>query len=395
MSNMNPSQVSALTKLLRAAVPLATTGAVAAGAAYARRKKRRRRKRRNQMQQRDLEFKAPVSRGRIVRNRTLPSVRIRHREYLQDIDVTASTDARITLALNPGITFPWLSGIANAFEKYRFHSLKFEFVTATATTTTGAIALAPDYDPDDIDFALTKRQLYMFDGVVRGPLWHSLALVFKCPNREFFVREHHHDDSLKWHDPGQLIVDVTSPSVTSTIGELWVEYDITLRIPEYESETQVRTLSPTGAWATITAGAAFTWPLSFVSSTALSSDMGMTPYQTVGSTHSTFLRCWRPGTYLINIMVSGATALTGFSAASVVTTAPSYYGDDDAIVVSAEQVNPAGTGLTYGVVITVGATYNGTFGSYTRDYNHPVYMDLGQMLATAGATAIIMRVAGS
>ena len=94
-------------------------------------------------------------------------------------------------------------------------------------------------------------------------------------------------------------------------------------------------------------------------------------------------------------MVSGATALTGFSAASVVTTAPSYYGDDDAIVVSAEQVNPAGTGLTYGVVITVGATYNGTFGSYTRDYNHPVYMDLGQMLATAGATATTVRVAGS
>jgi hypothetical protein len=322
-------------------------------------------------------------------------VRLKHREYLQDIDVTASTDARTTIAINPGITFPWLSGIANAFEKYRFHSLKFEYVTATATTTTGAIALAPDYDPDDVDFSLTKRQLYMFDGVVRGPLWHSLALTFKCPNREFFVREHNHvDESLKWHDPGQLIVDVTSPSVTSTIGELWVEYDITLRIPEYESETQVKTLGSTSTWETVVAGTSFNWPSDFAYTLDLSSDFGMRPLPVKGSTESCFLRAWKPGTFLVNIMLSGGTAITGFSAVSVSHASGSFPGDDDAIVVSAEQPNPAATGITYGLVITVGDTYNGTLGTYTRDYNHAVYFDLGLLLATTGATNMTFRIAG-
>ena len=388
--NANPTGIASL---MKAAAPY-MGAAVAAGVEALRRKQttssssRRRRRRRKT---RDREFQAPVARGRIVRNAPAPTVRVRHREFLQDISVTASTDARWQIAINPGLSFPWLSGIARNFEKYRFHRLSFEYVTATATATTGAIALAPEYDPDDVDYGLSKRQLYMFDGVVRGPLWNSLKLDFRCPRREFFMREHTLEDaSLKWHDPGQLIVDVSDPSVSGVVGELWVEYDVTLRIPEYEDNTTTSAhYDSTVAWNEVVAGTQFSWPLDENDLDGIDEPKLIpVPY------HDYLYRNWlssvTPGVYSVVLQVSGATAITSIDAPVVYAGSGSFYGDDDAVIKLTETINAAATEMTATYSVVVGEEYNKGTSSYTRNYKTPVIFNLGTLRCTASPTSVTL-----
>jgi hypothetical protein len=307
--------------------------------------------------------------------------------------VTASTDYRRVVAINPGITFPWLKGIASGFEKYRMHSLTFEYVTATATATTGAIALAPEYDPDDRDYDLSKAQLYMFDGVVRGPLWNSIRLPFRCPSREFFVREATFQaDSLKWHDPGQLIVDVTDPSVTATIGEVWVEYDVTLRIPEYEIPSQPADLEISQAWQSGAVGE-FIWPESVATTDALAS-YGMTLAATVdGLVDKCRVAFTRPGKYVLTLHVSGATAFTGMGAAAVsnhVGWHKCWEGPDDAITKESETVSGTACTTVYTVIVGDEYLYRGHL--YPRNSHYPVWMYLGAAVATGAPTDFTLTV---
>lgn len=390
--NANPNPQT-LSKLVRAAIPLVTAATASAAGAYLKRRRRKRSRKPRQRAARDTVLQAPVSRGRIVRNRRAPSVRIKHREYLFDVDVSTGVDYRRVMAINPGITFPWLKGIAGGFEKYRFHSLKFEYVTATATATTGAIALAPEYDPDDRDYSLSKAQLYMFDGVVRGPLWNSITLPFRCPSREYFVREASTvDESLKWHDPGQLIVDVTAPSVTSTIGEIWAEYDITLRIPEYESPSVPADYALSEAWQVGAAGE-FIWPESVASTQGLEGYGIILRASVSGLVDKCRVGFWKPGTYILTLHVSGATAFTGMGSAAVSTHSgwgDTWEGPDDAITKNSEVVS--GTACTAVYTVTVGHEYYFGTTLYQRSPRYPVYVYLGAATATGAPTDFTLTV---
>lgn len=54
--------------------------------------------------------------------------------------------------INPadGATFPWLSGVARKYEKYRFRKLKFTMVPHAPTTASGTLGMYVDYDPSDV-----------------------------------------------------------------------------------------------------------------------------------------------------------------------------------------------------------------------------------------------------
>jgi hypothetical protein len=288
--------------------------------------------------------------------------------------------------------FPWLSSIATAFEKYRFHSLRFEFVTATATSTTGAVALAPEYDPDDNNYGLTKQQLYMFDGVVRGPLWESLALNFRVPNRQMFTRDHTTIGSLKWHDPGKLIIDVSSPSVTATIGELWVEYDVSLSIPEFELSKDITAIESTSTWLN-TSATYHAWPGNGHWTTGgvhLYGEGIVQPWQDLDSVESCWLKFFVPGEYQIVMEVSGATNITNFTASGAITLSGAVGADDAASLVTFS-FNVAATEATAVWHITVGDTYDGTFGTWTRTAADPLYVNLGQLYCATSPTSVTLH----
>lgn len=197
-------------------------------------------------------MQAPVAMGqrsKILNPKTIYSkngdCRIKHREYL--IDITSSTSFHLTqYAINPGIpsTFPWLCLIALRFESYKFNSLKFEFMTEAPTTTSGSVVLGIDYDPSDAA-PTTKQQLMAYQSTVRSSAWapctHQSTVQNLSKRDTYFTRSNSvvTPTELNLYDVGNLFVATQSQSTGGiTIGELWVEYDVTLMTPQLDRNGQ-------------------------------------------------------------------------------------------------------------------------------------------------------------
>lgn len=74
---------------------------------------------------------------------------VKHRELFTTIE--GGTFSQGSYKIQPGLnlSFPWLSGLAPAFEMYEIRSLSFEYVSRCPTTTAGLIYMAVDYDAAD------------------------------------------------------------------------------------------------------------------------------------------------------------------------------------------------------------------------------------------------------
>lgn len=164
-------------------------------------------------------------------------VRIVHREYFADV-VGNTTFGTSAYNVQPGLptAFPWLSQIANNFEKYKFKRLTFHYVNISATSERGRVTLALDKDALD-DAPATKAELFQYEGAAEGSVWDKLSL--NCPHaleRVLFTRNGTISNSdLKTYDIGKLIVAVSNTADTSTVGELFVEYEVELSIPQPKS----------------------------------------------------------------------------------------------------------------------------------------------------------------
>lgn len=174
------------------------------------------------------------------------SCRIRHKEFVRDInnDTGFIQDA---LQINPGLsaTFPWLSGVASRYEKYRFNRLMFEFLPYQPTDTAGAMFMAIDYDAND-SVDVSKEVMMTYEGSVRSSIWMKGRVHAASPglNRTLFVRDGIPRASgvvtdLKTMDVGNLIIASTNAlAQDAPLGELYVYYDVTLLIPQTEPEAE-------------------------------------------------------------------------------------------------------------------------------------------------------------
>jgi len=170
-------------------------------------------------------------------------VRIRHREYISDLYTgpTAGVFSNNTLSVNPGLstTFPYLAPIAANFEEYRFRGLVFEFVSSTspylAGGAMGTLVAAMQYNPLAEPFS-NKPQMENSDYAVSSRFDTNLMYGVECKEftqNSYLVR---YSDSapLTAYDVGTFQF-ATAPGstfpVNSTIGELWVSYDIELMRP--------------------------------------------------------------------------------------------------------------------------------------------------------------------
>jgi hypothetical protein len=150
----------------------------------------------------------------------------------------SSADERYYHAVNPGLSsvFPWLHAVASSFEKYTFHKLKFHYITSLPTSIRGMVALIPDYDAADSNTTLGKGDLLGFADAARGPCWANVTLT--CDKKSLgpvrFTREgFSFGGDIKTYDQLQLIV-MHNAATTGVVGELWVEYDVELFIPQHE-----------------------------------------------------------------------------------------------------------------------------------------------------------------
>lgn len=166
-----------------------------------------------------------------------------HREYLGDL--SGSTGFSITsYPINPGqaTTFPWLSTVAQSYERYKIHGMVFEFRTTsseynTSTAALGSVIMATDYNVLNTTFT-SKQNMENFEGAMSAKpsisMLHGVECQRTATTDELFVRTGAVQSSAdqRLYDLGQFEIATTGMSGAYVIGELWVTYCVEFMTPK-------------------------------------------------------------------------------------------------------------------------------------------------------------------
>ncbi len=195
---------------------------------------------------------APVASSLPVRPRPARRYDIPHGMRVSSTELVASSIAGSvafsvsqSLPLNPGLsgTFPWLSTIASSYERYRFRRLVFHFNTSCATSFTGRIRMAFEYDPSDAD-PDTAAKMGSYLGNISFSPWTTTAklaadsrLLFRNGPLETKIIRDGPACPIENYDCGRFLLALDGQAGTSAVGELLVEYEVDLLIPQLELAT--------------------------------------------------------------------------------------------------------------------------------------------------------------
>ncbi len=191
---------------------------------------------------------APVAESKVfksskpVMNGKVANFRIQHREYFADVVSATGTPSSYSVdsyPMNPGQSamFPWLSFLAQNFESYIFNKLNIIYEPACATTLGGVVILAPDYDAADAAPS-DKKQAMTYQDHIEGPPWVELDLISTKSNlhkaKTNYVRSGPQPagTDIKTYDIGNLYVISQGTTASTTLGQLFVEYDVTFLTPQ-------------------------------------------------------------------------------------------------------------------------------------------------------------------
>jgi len=167
------------------------------------------------------------------------SCRVVHREFIGNITGTTAYTLSQQLAVNPGLaaTFPWLSVMAQAWEEYKFHKLRFCYYTRTGSNTPGSVLLSPDYDASDAPPSSEQIQS-SYDETVEDAPWKDMCCALKANLMNGTVKRHYVrqnplgvNQDVKLYDVANFFVGTVDGTAVSW-GKLWVEYDCEFFIPQ-------------------------------------------------------------------------------------------------------------------------------------------------------------------
>lgn len=158
------------------------------------------------------------------------------------LSVESSTEFRASaVGLNPGNStmFPWLSGLAQSFDKWKLESITLHFKTSCPTDTPGEVAFYWDYDIND-QLPLTMLQACGMKGVVNGPGYTHYSMPFSRSSesyKSYYVASPVDgviSGQEKLYYPGQLVFCTQGfPADADTnVGRLFVKYKIRLMDPD-------------------------------------------------------------------------------------------------------------------------------------------------------------------
>jgi hypothetical protein len=176
-------------------------------------------------------------------------VRVTHREFVKTISVPSDGTKfqNFTMDINPSneSMFPWLSKIAKNYQQYKINGMVITFKSMTSEYTSagalGTVGIATNYNVNDLPYSdLVSFENSQF-AVVNKP---SLNIVHAIECKEFarnglqlYVRDAS-SESTQVSDPRfydfakvQIMTEGLPQEANSTLGQLWVSYDITLLKP--------------------------------------------------------------------------------------------------------------------------------------------------------------------
>lgn len=146
----------------------------------------------------------------------------------------------VSYAVNPGIaaTFPWLSTLANRFESYKFKKLHFVYETEKSASTNGSVQGMIDYDASENPPA-TKIDFMSSANAVRSAVWQEFRFNATPANLHKMVAERYTRSTtlpanldIKTYDVGTFHFGSSGCADTSSVGELYVEYEVELLTPQ-------------------------------------------------------------------------------------------------------------------------------------------------------------------
>jgi len=213
------------------------------------------------------------------------------------------------LRINPGNSncFPWLSTLANSFETYQLHKLSFEYCPTCPSSTPGYHAMMVEYDADD-DPPGTKSAFLMNETAYSGTVWSPMKLncdshMLKSIGPDRYTRPRGvtpADQELKLYDAGFLCwTSAGNPSPQTTIGEIWVEYDVTLLSPQQPNVSAYAYSSKVTGNGTVSKGQPFGV-----------SPIVLTDLSGVAVSSGTVLDFQTPGQYLMEVAYVGTVLTT-------------------------------------------------------------------------------------
>lgn len=188
---------------------------------------------------------APMSYGSSMtmksRGRGGGSYRFTRTEYIMDIPgATGAFTLQAAIPLNPGLKsfLPWGFSVANSYDLYKFHSLRFCYYNKTSSTNKGEIALVfepdpTDATPDNLVNALNDSIHYTGSSWMDGSFNIPRENLNRIP--KFLTRNSIVASDVTTFDVGILWVIVSLNADTSIIGQLWVEYDVEYFSPQMNS----------------------------------------------------------------------------------------------------------------------------------------------------------------
>lgn len=168
-------------------------------------------------------------------------MRFRHREFVTSVSGATSFTSSVS-SINPGLVamFPWLSRMANNFESYLFHDLKFHFRTKKGSSTAGDVMLAVDFDAAD-GAPASEQDVTSFKGYRTAAVWENFCISYSSPtelqkSKQYYVRQTTVSGTdIKTYDVGNLVIAVDACADTTSIGRILVEYDIELFTPQMQN----------------------------------------------------------------------------------------------------------------------------------------------------------------
>jgi len=152
-------------------------------------------------------------------------------ERVGTVNGSVSFGVVLNLACNPGISasFPWLSGHALLYEKYRVNKLVYRYKNLKGTASDGNIVMMFDYDTLD---AAPTTAVEMTQATVwqDGAPWRIFEMAVPTDGRSLFTRSGTPAGTpdLKMYDMGRVFVAAEGCADATDHGYLEVEYEIEL-----------------------------------------------------------------------------------------------------------------------------------------------------------------------
>lgn len=171
-------------------------------------------------------------------------IRVSHRELVRDIPGSvnfsnlAEVGSGFSPIINPGNAdmFPFLSKLATQYQKYYFHSLKFSYQPACSSSTDGTVVLAVDYEPDD-PASSSKIAMMAKPRAQRTAPWQgrsmsaNAAMLMNNGAKYVASSDAPRPDGTSQYDAGNFELATAGQAATTIIGELVVEYSVSLMSP--------------------------------------------------------------------------------------------------------------------------------------------------------------------